>query len=90
MSGFLSKKGRKIVAFGDGQNNDISNLQLRNGHHGNGIVLACRSCGSHDVVAVPIADPAVSGPVYTPDQLLGARYDTPDMTGRVLGFEPLD
>jgi transposase-like protein len=43
---------------GDRKNNDISNLQLRNGNHGSGIVLACRSCGSHDVVAVPIADPA--------------------------------
>lgn len=43
---------------GDPKNNDISNLQLRNGHHGRGVVLACRSCGSHDVVAVPIADPA--------------------------------
>lgn len=43
---------------GDHTNNDISNLQLRNGSHGSGVVLACRSCGSHDVVAIPIADPA--------------------------------
>lgn len=43
---------------GDRKHNDISNLQLRNGHHGSGVALVCRSCGSHDVVAVPIADPA--------------------------------
>ena len=27
-------------------------------------------------------------PVYRPDQLLGARHDTPDMTGALVGFEP--
>jgi HNH endonuclease len=43
---------------GDHANADISNLQLRQGNHGTGVVLACRTCGSHDVVAVPIADPA--------------------------------
>lgn len=43
---------------GDPMNNDISNLQLRNGNHGNGVILRCRACGSHDVVAFPIADPA--------------------------------
>jgi uncharacterized protein (DUF433 family) len=39
---------------GDRKNNEVSNLQLRNGPHGSGIVLACRSCGSHDVGPVPI------------------------------------
>jgi transcriptional regulator with XRE-family HTH domain len=34
--------------------------------------------------------PAPQVPVYTPDQLLGARHDTPDQTGKVIGFEPLD
>lgn len=43
---------------GDHANAELGNLQLRQGNHGSGIVLACRSCGSHDVVAVPIADPA--------------------------------
>jgi len=43
---------------GNRARNDISNLQLRNGHHGSGVVFQCRMCGSHDVVAVPIADPA--------------------------------
>jgi hypothetical protein len=43
---------------GDHANAELSNLQLRQGSHGSGIVLACRSCGSHDVVAVPIADRA--------------------------------
>jgi DNA-binding transcriptional regulator YiaG len=28
--------------------------------------------------------------VYSPDQLLGARYDTPDQTGKVVDFDPLD
>lgn len=28
--------------------------------------------------------------VYSPDQLLGARYDTPDQTGKVIDFDPLD
>ena len=29
-------------------------------------------------------------PAYSPDQLLGARFDTPDQTGEVIDFEPLD
>ena len=29
--------------------NRIENLQLRNGNHGNGVVLKCRNCGSHDI-----------------------------------------
>jgi hypothetical protein len=37
--------------------NSLSNLQLRQGNHGSGAVFQCRTCGSHDVVAVPIADP---------------------------------
>jgi DNA-binding transcriptional regulator YiaG len=28
--------------------------------------------------------------VYSPDQLLGALYDTPDQTGKVIDFDPLD
>lgn len=43
---------------GDHSNADLGNLQLRQGNHGKGVALQCRSCGSHDVVAVPIADPA--------------------------------
>lgn len=31
-----------------------------------------------------------SASVYSPDQLLGARYDTPDQTGKVIDFDPLD
>jgi hypothetical protein len=45
----------------DKDDSSLSNLQLRNGNHGTGICLQCRSCGSHDVVAVPIADPAPEG-----------------------------
>lgn len=41
---------------GDHGHNDLSNLQLRRGNHGIGVVLQCRSCGSHDVEAVEIAD----------------------------------
>lgn len=40
---------------GDKANNALSNLELRQGKHGNGIVLRCRSCGSHDVEAVQLA-----------------------------------
>lgn len=29
-------------------------------------------------------------PVYRPDQLLAARHDTPDQTGAITDFEPLD
>lgn len=32
----------------------------------------------------------LSAPVYSPDQLLGARYDTPDQTGKVVDVDPLD
>lgn len=42
---------------GNKENNDISNLQLRQGKHGKGAVAQCASCGSHDVVWVEIASP---------------------------------
>lgn len=34
--------------------NRLENLQLRRGKHGAGAAFTCRSCGSHDVEAVPI------------------------------------
>ena len=34
--------------------------------------------------------PAKHNLAYRPDQLLDARFDTPDQTGVVVGFEPLD
>jgi len=40
---------------GDRTNNDLSNLQLRQGAHGSGVVFTCNACGSHDVRAMPIA-----------------------------------
>ncbi len=40
---------------GDRADNRIENLQLRSGKHGDGVVLACRDCGSHNVRAVPLA-----------------------------------
>ncbi len=39
---------------GDKTNNEPSNLQLRQGNHGSGVLLRCRGCGSHDVEAVPL------------------------------------
>jgi hypothetical protein len=39
---------------GDRADNRLSNLQLRQGQHGNGIVIACLDCGSHNVGPVPI------------------------------------
>jgi hypothetical protein len=35
------------------------------------------------------SDNPPSAPYWRPDQLLGARYDTPDLTGRVIGYEAL-
>lgn len=36
---------------GDKQNNNINNLQLRQGRHGKGSVFRCASCGSYNVTA---------------------------------------
>lgn len=41
---------------GNPSNNDLSNLQLRQGNHGKGVVMACRSCGSHDLGPIPIKE----------------------------------
>jgi hypothetical protein len=42
---------------GDPKNNVIENLQLRQGRHGKGACLRCRTCGSTDLEPVSIADP---------------------------------
>jgi hypothetical protein len=42
---------------GNKENNDISNLQLRQGRHGKGAAFRCRSCGSHDIEAAELASP---------------------------------
>lgn len=39
---------------GDRGNNRISNLQLRQGQHGNGVALRCRCCGSTDLEPVQL------------------------------------
>lgn len=39
---------------GDRTDNRPENLQIRQAHHGAGQVLRCRSCGSHDLEAVPL------------------------------------
>lgn len=41
---------------GDRQDNRLANLQLRQGKHGNGIVMRCKDCGSHNVEAAPISE----------------------------------
>jgi HNH endonuclease len=40
----------------DTQNNDISNLQLRQGRHGKGAAFKCADCGSCNIVSAPLAD----------------------------------
>jgi hypothetical protein len=39
---------------GNRLDNRIENLQLRNGHHGNGVRLVCRSCGCDDLIEAPL------------------------------------
>ena len=39
---------------GDGTDNRIENLQLRNGQHGKGVVMQCRCCGSQDIETVKL------------------------------------
>lgn len=34
--------------------NRPENLQLRNGHHGAGVVMVCRGCGSNDIETVEL------------------------------------
>ena len=41
---------------GNGLDNKPGNLQLRTGHHGQGIALRCVDCGSHNVSPVPLAE----------------------------------
>ena len=39
---------------GNRQNNDISNLQLRQSNHGNGQKFVCCDCGSHNIKSMEI------------------------------------
>jgi len=41
---------------GDKLDNRLENLQLRQGRHGKGEVLACADCGSRHIIHVPLAD----------------------------------
>lgn len=43
---------------GNRQNNDISNLQLRQGKHGKGAAFRCADCGSHNVSPVVLTEQA--------------------------------
>ncbi len=40
----------------DRSNNTLGNLQLRQGHHGQGATFQCGDCGGHNVVAVPLPE----------------------------------
>ena len=40
---------------GDGSDNRVENLQLRQGKHGKGVAMQCLDCGSHNVEARPLA-----------------------------------
>jgi len=44
---------------GDRADNEISNLQLRKRYHGKGQAWECQDCGSHNVVAVELADATI-------------------------------
>jgi hypothetical protein len=41
---------------GNRNNNDIGNLQLRQGNHGSGVVMCCGDCGSENVIATRIGE----------------------------------
>jgi hypothetical protein len=41
---------------GDKTDNQLENLQLRQGKHGKHTALVCAHCGSHNLVAVPLKD----------------------------------
>lgn len=41
---------------GNPSNNDLSNLQLRQGPHGRGAAMVCGACGSHDVLPTALRD----------------------------------
>jgi hypothetical protein len=43
---------------GNKENNDISNLQLRQGRHGNGSAFQCADCGSYNIIPAPLSSAA--------------------------------
>jgi hypothetical protein len=40
---------------GNGFDNRIENLQLRQGNHGPGVRFACQDCGSHNITPLPLS-----------------------------------
>lgn len=42
---------------GNRQDNRIENLQLRQGQHGNGVIMKCQECGSLNIKSVALDDP---------------------------------
>lgn len=64
---------------GDKSDNRPENLQLRNGRHGNGVVLQCCDCGSHNIREISIEENmrrSVSAPIHSP-----RRADSPEREG---------
>lgn len=51
---------------GDRTDNRISNLQLRQGRHGSGVVMCCQDCGSHNIATVAITTPGQMVAVLRP------------------------
>ena len=56
---FLTRDESVHHINGDRSDNDPSNLQLRGKRHGKGIIQICGDCGSSNVIAAPIATPAL-------------------------------
>lgn len=52
-----SLTAKETVHHIDGQrdHNALNNLQLRTGHHGQGVVLICADCGSFNIAPSPLA-----------------------------------
>lgn len=51
---YLNKTETVHHIDGNRLNNEIDNLQLRQGQHGAGVKYACLDCGSHNVKTVPL------------------------------------
>lgn len=50
----LTRKETVHHINGNRADNRLENLQLRQGQHGNGVVMTCKDCGSHNIEAVKL------------------------------------